>query len=120
MYIKFTLLIPSRYLTPKIQKKYECTVVRNPGVGGPWGFGQILFREVLGAVKKSRGSPFRVLLHFLSQFFGLYPPPCMHLCKKYQSWSQTFDTRNSKKYWSWSRRSIPETQKRISLSLNVR
>jgi hypothetical protein len=53
------------------------------GGGGPWGFIQILFRGVLGVVRKSRKgrgplSPpplFRVLLHFYVTIFGPYPPP---------------------------------------------
>jgi hypothetical protein len=52
---------------------------------GPWGFGQILFRGVLGVVRKSRGVHFfclfHVLLHFYVTIFGPYPlPPPPPLC----------------------------------------
>ncbi len=59
------------------------------------------------------------------------PPPCVHLCKKcldiqYQKLKKesvlvsTFDARNSKKSQSWYRRSIPETQKSVSLGIDIR
>jgi hypothetical protein len=58
--------------------------------GGPWGFGQILFRGVLGVVRKSRMVPFSPFFMFYSifmrKFFGPYhpppsSPPLVHLCK---------------------------------------
>ncbi len=42
--------------------------------GGPWGFGQILLRGVIGVVRKSRSTLFRVLLHFYDQIFWTLPP----------------------------------------------
>ncbi len=59
---------------------HRCTVVENPGRGGPWGFGHILFRGVLGVVRKSRGVHFFCLFFvfyciFMWLFFGPYPPP---------------------------------------------
>ncbi len=35
------------------QIEHRCTVVGNPGGGGPWFFRQILLRGVLGVVRKS-------------------------------------------------------------------
>jgi hypothetical protein len=52
--------------------------------GGPWSFGQILFRGVLGVFRKSKGSTFLtvcVLLHFyVTIFWSLPPPPPPPLC----------------------------------------
>jgi hypothetical protein len=48
--------------------------------GGPWGFGQILLRGVLGVVKKSRRSPFSSFIAFLYpnllDHTPLLPYPC--------------------------------------------
>ncbi len=50
--------------------KHRYTVFGNPW-GGPWGFGQIVFRGVLGVVRKSRrsGPLFCVLLHLYVTIF---------------------------------------------------
>jgi hypothetical protein len=42
--------------------------------GGPWGCGQILFRGVLGVVRKYREYPFCVLMHFYVTIFWTLPP----------------------------------------------
>jgi hypothetical protein len=55
--------------------------------GGLWGFGQNLFRGVLGVVKKSRGPIFCLFSCFIAflcdNFWDLTPapppPPCVHL-----------------------------------------
>jgi hypothetical protein len=43
-------------------------------VGGPWGFGQILFRGVLGVVRKSGGGAlFSCFIAFYVTFFRTLP-----------------------------------------------
>jgi hypothetical protein len=59
-------------MTPQsgFQKSYahRYAIVGNPGC--PWDFGEVLFRGgVLEVVRKSKGSPFLVLLHFYYQIF---------------------------------------------------
>jgi hypothetical protein len=57
-----------------MQRTHRCIVVGNQGAGGPWGFGQTMFRGYLGL------SPFCVLLHFYATIFRTLHPRPTPLC----------------------------------------